>query len=127
MLFDTIDRNSVHTMVRQFYVTLLEDDLVSHYFIKALGDDLNNEKWKDHLNTLDNFWLMMMTGKGGYGGHPFPPHAFIGELYPETFERWLKLFKETLHQFFIPEIAERFYIKSTILAKQFMRNLDIME
>ena len=127
MLANTIDRETVNKMVRQFYKTLLEDDLVSPYFIRALGDNLENEKWRDHLTTLDNFWLLMMTGKGGYGGHPFPPHAFIGEMYPETFARWLKLFNIAVHEFFVPQIAEKFYKKSEVLAAQFMDNLDIEE
>ncbi len=127
MLSDTVDRDTVHKMIHQFYATLLEDDLVGPYFTKALGDDLKGEKWKDHLTTLDNFWLVMMTGKGGYGGHPFPPHAFIGEMFQETFERWLKLFNIAVHQFFIPQIADKFYRKSEVLAAQFMDNLDIGE
>ncbi len=125
MLAQTVDRQTVHKMIHHFYAKLLEDKLVGHYFINSLGDNLENERWKDHLTTLDNFWLKMMTGKGAYGGHPFPPHAFLGEMYIETFERWLELFKEALNQFFIPKIADKFYKKSEILAAQFMYNLDI--
>ena len=125
MLADTVDRATVTKMLRQFYKTLLEDELVSPYFIRALGEDLEGGKWRDHLTTLDNFWLKMMTGKGAYGGHPFPPHAFLGEMYPETFACWLKHFKIATNQFFTPEIADKFYKKSEILAAQFMDNLDI--
>lgn len=122
---DIVNRATITPMLRQFYKTLLQDDEVSPYFIRALGEDLQSEKWKTHLDTLDNFWLKMMTGKGAYGGHPFPPHAFLGEMYYETFARWLEVFHATVHQFFIPEIAEKFYKKSEILAAQFMDNLDI--
>lgn len=122
---DKVDRETVHAMVHQFYETLLADELVGPYFIRSLGSDLSNGKWHEHLHTLDNFWLKMMTGRGAYGGHPFPPHAFLGEMYFETFERWLKHFKVAVNQFFIPEIADKFYQKSEILAAQFMDNLDI--
>ena len=127
MLADTVERATVTKMLRQFYKTLLEDEVISHYFIRALGEDLEGGKWREHLTTLDNFWLKMMTGKGAYGGHPFPPHAFLGEMYPETFACWLKHFKIATNQFFIPEIADKFYKKSEILAAQFMDNLDIGE
>ncbi|WP_309498395.1 group III truncated hemoglobin [Sulfurovum sp.] len=127
MLSDTVDRGSIERMVRQFYAMVLEDDIVGPYFKKALGDDLKNDKWYEHFKTLDSFWLMMMTGERGYMGDPFLPHVFIGELYPETFERWLKIFNETVHQFFIPEIAQKFYKKGEMLAKQFMENLEIEE
>lgn len=125
MLIDTVDRASVEKMVRQFYATIIQDDLVGPYFIRALGDNLKNDKWYEHFNTLDRFWLMMMNGEEGYWGDPFPPHAFLGELYPETFERWLKLFHETVYGMFTPEIAEKFYKKSEILADRFMEYLEV--
>ena len=67
----------------------------------------------------------MMTGKKGYGGDPFPPHAFLGQMYRETFERWLELFKETVNRLFAKEIAEKFYYKADVLAEQFIDNLGI--
>jgi len=123
MLYDSVDRGKVEEMVKKFYAKVLEDDVLSPFFIKALGDDLNNGKWYEHLHTLNNFWLLMMEGMIGYRGDPFPPHAFLGPLSPETFERWLELFKETTQSMFVPEIAEKFYKKADILADQFMDNL----
>ena len=123
MLYDTVDRGKIEEMVRQFYGTVLKDDMLAPIFIKSLGDDLNNGKWHEHLNTLYKFWDLMMTGRRGYGGDPFPPHAFIGPLHRVTFERWLKLFKETVNQLFNPEIANKFYVKANRLAEQFMNNL----
>jgi len=125
MPYDTVDRGKIEEMVREFYTIVLKDDLVGPIFIKALGNDLNNGKWYEHLNTLYNFWTLMMTGKTGYGGHPYPPHAFIGPLYPETFERWLELFHEVVYRLFVPEIAEKFYKKAEVLAEQFMDNLGL--
>ena len=125
MLSETVDRATVDKMVRTFYAKVLKDDEVGHYFTRALGEDLSSGKWHEHHNTLNNFWLLMMTGQKGYGGHPFPPHAFLGEMYPETFARWLELFKETVNEFFVPKIADKFYKKAEILADEFMDNLDI--
>lgn len=125
MLIDTVNRPSVEKMVRQFYSTILQDDVVGPYFIRALGNDLKNDKWYEHLNTLNRFWLMMMNGEDGYWGDPFPPHAFLGELYPETFERWLLLFRTTVDDIFVPEIADKFYKKSEVLAERFMDYLDV--
>lgn len=125
MLIDEVDRVSVEKMVRQFYGTIIKDDIVGPYFIRALGDDLTNYKWHEHLNTLNNFWLTMMNGEKNYWGDPFPPHAFIGELYPKTFERWLELFRETVDEIFTPEIADKFYKKSEVLADRFMEYLEV--
>jgi hemoglobin len=86
---------------------------------------LSNGKWHEHLNTLYKFWDLMMTGKRGYGGDPFPPHAFIGPLNRETFERWLQLFQKTVNELFVPEIANKFFTKANKLAEQFIENLGI--
>ena len=127
MLYDSVNRENVREMVRVFYAAILKDEMVGPFFIKALGDDLENGKWYEHLNTLDDFWILMMTGKRGYKGDPFPPHAFLGQLYPETFDRWLELFNETVHQLFIPEIADKFYKKSKIISDQFIENLGLYD
>lgn len=127
MHYDTVDRGKIENMVRAFYAVVLKDDILAPFFVKALGDDLNNGKWYEHLHTLDNFWLLMMTGERGYMGDPFPPHVFIGPLYPQTFERWLKLFHETVNRLFIPDIADKFYKKAHVIALQFMENLGTNE
>lgn len=125
MLADRVDRASVEKMVRRFYEKLVQDYIVGPYFIKALGSDLKNDKWYEHFRTLNHFWLFLMEGEAGYMGDPFGPHAFIGELYAETFERWLTLFNEHIHEHYEKEIADKFYKKAEILAKQFMENLEI--
>lgn len=125
MLATEVDRASVEKMVRSFYAMLIKDDLVGPFFAKALGDDLKNDKWYEHFRTLDNFWLMMMTGEKGYMGDPFLPHVFIGKLTEETFARWLELFSKHVHSQFIPEIADKFDKKAEILAKKFMEFLEI--
>ena len=124
MAYDTVDRGKIEEMVREFYTLVLKDDILAPFFIKALGSDMNNDKWYEHLNTLVRFWLLMMTGeRNGYWGDPYPPHAFIGPLYPETFDRWLTLFHSVVHHLFEEEIADKFYAKATRIAEQFKENL----
>ena len=127
MLFDNVERPAIEKLVRQFYATVLQDDVVGPFFIRKLGNDLKNEKWYEHLHTLDEFWLLMMTGESNYKGHPFPVHAFLGPLEPETFERWLELFHRSVHELFVPELAAKFYDKADTLAKQFIENLGLDE
>lgn len=125
MPYDTVDNENIGQLVHEFYATVLEDDILAPYFTKSLGDDISNGKWHSHLLTLNQFWVLMMTGKKGYGGDPFPPHAFLGQMYRETFEQWLKLFKVTVNRLFVKEIADKFYYKADILAEQFIENLGI--
>ena len=125
MPYDTVDRDKIEQMVREFYDLVLKDDILGPIFTKSLGDDLNGGKWHEHLNTLASFWLLMMTGISRYQGDPFPPHAFLGPLSPESFDRWLELFKGVVYRLFVQEIADSFYRKAEILAKQFRENLGV--
>ena len=127
MLVDTVDRGHVEKLVRHFYAAILEDDILRPFFVGKLGEDFNGSRWYEHLRLLDNFWMMMMTGERGYMGDPFPAHAFIGNLTPESFERWLQLFRKSLDHFFTPELADKFYRKAEILAAQFIENLSLGE
>ena len=127
MPFDSVDRPAVEAMVKDFYGAVLKDKMLGKIFVKALGNDLKGGKWHEHHNTLYNFWMKTMTGISPYQGHPFPPHAFLGPLTREHFERWLELFHETVFRLFTPEIAQEFYTKANILAEQFMENLGVDE
>lgn len=125
MLYETVDRASIEKLVREFYKVIMKDDIVGPFFIKKLGNDMKNDRWYEHLILLDNFWQKMMLGESLYNGHPYPPHAFLGPLSTETFDRWLELFYQTTHNLFIPEIADKFYDKAKTLAEQFMDNLGL--
>ena len=125
MLYDTVDRPTVEKLVHEFYARVLQDEVVGPHFVKALGPDINGGKWYGHLSTLKNFWLMMMNGEKNYWGDPLPAHAFLGPLSEEAFERWLALFRQTVDSLFIPEIADKFYTKSEVIAEQLMEFLQI--
>jgi hemoglobin len=125
MPYDAVDRSNVEEMVRDFYAQVLKDEMLGPIFVKKLGTDINGARWYEHLQTLYNFWMLMMTGERGYGGHPFPSHAFLGPLTPETFARWLELFHGTVHRYYELEIADKFYKKADMFATQFMDNLGL--
>jgi len=126
MLANEIRRENIETMVLSFYRKILKDDTVGPFFVAKLGDDMSNEYWKPHLELLINFWSSMMLGDGSYRGNPFAPHMSLGELNREVFERWLKLFFETLDEIYEPQVADLFKERSTIIAGNFMRNLRIV-
>lgn len=112
-------------LVTQFYAKILKDDIVGPIFIAKLGDDMNSEHWVHHLESILNFWTSLAFGERNYNGNLFLPHTKLGKLKRETFERWLKLFAETLDEVYIPGIAEKFKERSMIIAGNFMRNLGI--
>jgi hemoglobin len=125
MLFETIDRGNIEKLVRAFYEKVLEDELLSPFFIRALGDDLKNDKWYEHLHTLDNFWLSLLTGEGRYMGDPLMPHMFLGGLEERHFECWLQLFRETLDRLYIPTLAIKIHGRAKALSTRFISDLEL--
>jgi len=126
MLADQITKDNIETMVMNFYSRILKDDLVGPYFIEELGDDMDNKYWKPHLKRLVDFWASVVLGDTSYKRDPFNPHIMMDDLDTETFERWLKLFFETLDEIYAPQMAAIFKEKSTTIADNFMRNLGLV-
>jgi len=51
-----ISKPILRKMVILFYTRVLKDDLIAHFFIDKLGDNLAGEIWGKHLDILTNFW-----------------------------------------------------------------------
>jgi len=125
MQADQITPENIRTLVMTFYAKLFKDDIVGPFFIAKLGDDMNSETWKTHLEIIVVFWSSLALGKPKYTGSLFVPHTQLGDIKRETFEQWLKLFRETLDEVYISPIAEKFHERAMIIAGNFMRNLRI--
>lgn len=125
MPFDTVTHETIRAMVKEFYSLVLKDEILGPIFVKALGSDMNNGKWHEHLQRLDSFWLQLMGKVSSYQGDPTPAHAFLGPLTPESFERWLELFKGVVGRMFTEEIATKLYRKADIVATQLRENLGV--
>ena len=120
-----ITQENIRTLVMSFYARIIKDDIVGPFFIAKLGEDMSDEHWVTHLETIVGFWSSLAFGKPKYDGNLFLPHTQLGQLKRETFEQWLKLFAETLDEVYIEGIAVKFKERSTIIAGNFMRNLKI--
>jgi len=123
MQANEVTKENLREMVKLFYTKVLQDKLVGPFFVEKLGDDMKNEQWIPHLELLTNFWASIAIGDFAYKGNPFAPHADIQNLSREAFSRWLELFATTLDTIYIPQIADQFKERSTIIAGNFMRNL----
>ena len=120
-----ITQENIRTLVISFYAKIIKDDIVGPFFIAKLGDDMSDEHWVTHLETIIGFWSSLAFGKPKYDGNLFLPNTQLGQLKRETFEQWLKLFAETLDEVYVESIAASFKERSTIIAGNFMRNLMI--
>ncbi len=125
MLCSEVTKENINKMVVRFYAAVIKDDIVGPFFIQKLGDNMNTYLWKTHLELLTNFWSSIALGDTAYKGNPFAPHLQLQDLKTETFQQWLKLFYETQDNTFTPDIADFFKQRSTIIAGNFMRNLNL--
>jgi len=125
MLQNEITKENIHTMVVKFYTVVLKDESVGPFFIEKLGDNLGTFLWKSHIELLTNFWASIALGDTAYRGNPFGPHARLEGLKRETFDQWLILFFGVLDGIYTPEVSAQFKERATIIAGNFMRNLQL--
>ncbi|MDD3475744.1 MAG: group III truncated hemoglobin [Sulfurimonas sp.] len=125
MLYNEVTKENLNKMVLLFYSKVLKDIVVAPFFIEKLGDDMKNDKWRPHLEILTNFWASIALGDSAYRGSPFAPHLDIEGISREAFQGWLRLFYETQDSIYVPEIADFFKNRSTLIAGNFMRNLGV--
>ena len=111
-------------MVTLFYHKAMKNEEIGHYFVLELGDDIENEEWKDHIDTLVNFWTTVFLDEELYFSDPYGPHFTIVGLKQEDFTHWIKLFSETAEELYTPEIAEQFKEKGIYYSKDFIQRLN---
>jgi len=99
-------KQDVELLVEIFYQKLVEDELISHFFSKL---DL-----KEHLPRVVQFWSFILLDEDGYNTNMMEKHMKL-DLKEEFFERWLKLFHETVDQFFIGEKADLAKQRATLI------------
>ncbi len=91
---DLDNREAIQSMVHRFYGKVRIDPLLGPMF-----NDVAKVDWPEHLDKLTAFWSRALLGQPGYGGNPFRAHANIHVQQCFTrnhFERWLRLFHDTI-------------------------------
>lgn len=91
----------IKVLVDNFYGKVRRDDL-----LKDIFDGVIQDRWPEHLEKMYRFWQTVLLGDHTYFGAPFPPHAKLPVEW-DHFERWLKLFYETVDENFVGEKAAR--------------------
>lgn len=121
----SINEENIEILVRRFYAQVLQDTLLAPFFIEKLGDDLQGKVWEEHLALLTEFWKFVALGYDEYKGNPLQPHFHIEGLSRVAFKRWLKLFYQTVDSLYTPSTGEYFKEKSSDIAENFMRKLNL--
>ncbi|MFA6945975.1 MAG: group III truncated hemoglobin [Pedobacter sp.] len=110
--------DDIKIMVDVFYEKVRGDELLAPIFNFRLSTH-----WEPHLEKMYTFWNAALFGVKGYNGNPFMKHATM-ELGEEHFERWLKMFNETVNTYFEGPVAEDAKTRAAIMAGMFRHKLD---
>jgi len=114
-------REDIQLLVDSFYAKVRKDGLIGPIF-----NDVAKVNWDEHLPKLYNFWADLLLGEDTYRGRPFPPHMKLN-LQHGHFERWLRLFTETVDEHFIGLKASEAKARALRIARNFMINLSLLD
>lgn|SRR5699024_2799455 len=111
------DIQDIRFLVDTFYGKIRKDNLLAEIFEAVIQD-----QWPEHLETMYTFWQTILLNERTYYGSPFPPHANL-PVEIEHFQRWIKLFHETLNEHFQGELAEEAKWRSERMAEMFLQRI----
>ncbi|MBI9042538.1 group III truncated hemoglobin [Lutibacter sp.] len=121
---DIENRTDIYLLVKAFYVKLMNDDLMRHFFLEFNKPDLLEE----HLQTLVDFWDNILFYSGGYRKNAMQPHLVLHQNKPiskEYFNAWLSMFNATIDELFEGEMAHA--AKSRALSIAIVMEIKISE
>lgn len=108
----------IQQLVDVFYEKVRLNDTLGPIF-----DEVIKDNWPKHLDKMYRFWQTILLGQHTYKGNPFSHHAPL-PIYGEHFEIWLKLFHETLDDFFVGSKAEFAKKQSNVMAMMFQHKFE---
>lgn len=111
------DLDDIKLLVDNFYDKIREDDLLKDIFNNVIQD-----RWPVHLEKMYHFWQTILLNEHTYFGSPFVPHAEL-PVEKSHFDRWMKLFIETVDEYFIGEKAERAKWQADRMAEMFLHKI----
>lgn len=113
-----LNLDDIRSLVDTFYGKIREDDLLKDIFNGIIQD-----RWPEHLDKMYRFWQTILLEEHTYYGSPFAPHVAlpVGKAH---FDRWLKLFFETIDEHFIGGKAEEAKWRAQKMAEMFRYKIE---
>ncbi|BEV45769.1 group III truncated hemoglobin [Afipia carboxidovorans] len=105
-----IDETLIANVVDEFYTRVRADELIGPIFNTRIAD------WSPHLAQMRAFWGSVALMTGEYHGQPMRKHLPL-PVDAEHFDRWLKLFEETVNDLCNPKAAEHFMERARRIAE----------
>jgi hemoglobin len=107
-----ITEDMIATLVAAFYARVRADSVLAPIFEAKVRD------WDFHLAKLCDFWSSVVLGSGRYHGQPMLAHITLA-IGTEHFDRWVRLFEDTVVGLCPPAAAARFIDKARRIADSF--------
>lgn len=113
MKHDITTLDDIKLLVDSFYGKVRED-----YLLKDIFNERIEDRWPQHLEKMYRFWQTVLLEEHTYFGSPFVPHAKLPVVL-HHFERWVKIFDETVDELFAGEKATRAKWQGQRMAEMF--------
>lgn len=111
--------DTIATLVRRFYDAARADPILGPSFTGVTD-------WEEHFEVIERFWASALLGSKSYTrsykGNPFMAHVNL-DLTPESFTRWLALFKDAADSVLPPVYAEQAVAKANHMARSLTAGL----
>jgi hemoglobin len=116
---DIQTEDDIEALVHTFYDKVRADDVLSPVFNEVIKGN-----WDEHLKTMCNFWGTLLLYTRKYMSDPMSKHLPL-PLERKHFERWLKLFDETVNGLFEGKTADEAKRRAANIARlmQNMKNI----
>lgn len=114
---EILNLDDIKLLVDSFYESVRTDEL-----LKDIFNDKIQDRWPEHLEKMYRFWQTILLEEHTYFGSPFAPHAKL-PIAHEHFERWLKLFCETIDAQFSGSKAEEAKWRAEKMAEMFQHKI----
>jgi hemoglobin len=115
----TLDEGTIRVVVEEFYAVARQDDVIGPVFKRVVPSD----RWREHIDTIVDFWSSMLLGTGRYTGRPLRKHLVIPELEDRHFRRWLALFRHTAERVCNADAAAVLVERSERVGNSFRMNV----
>ncbi len=105
MLKDIQNREDISLIMKEFYVKLLDDKLVKHFF----EDIIQQNHLEHHLETITDFWNSILFNDTTYQKNAMQPHLILNKIKPFKkvhFKTWLHHFNSSVDENFKGEKAQ---------------------
>lgn len=125
MMQDIENRADIDALLRAFYDKALRDETIGYIFTDVAKLEMDH-----HLPIIGDFWDSMLFGNKQYqmrARNPMQNHLELNKKTPLTsqhFERWLKLWTETVDEMFAGERADMIKIRAHSIGSRMLNMIN---